>query len=75
MDHLCRRRTCANPWHLDAVSHSENERRKDFRYRQRRITACPRGHALTFALMTPEGGRVCRECLSGYQPLISSSEH
>lgn len=27
LDHLCRRRNCANPDHLEAVSHAENVRR------------------------------------------------
>ena len=27
LDHLCRRRACVNPWHLDPVSHSVNTRR------------------------------------------------
>lgn len=63
-DHLCRRRSCVNPLHLQAVDRSENERRKSFRYRQRRISACPAGHSLVDAMVTPEGGRVCRECLA-----------
>jgi len=27
LDHLCRVRHCANPWHLEVVSHQENVRR------------------------------------------------
>ena len=27
LDHLCRVRGCANPWHLEAVTHAENVRR------------------------------------------------
>lgn len=27
LDHLCHRRCCSNPWHLEAVSHTENVRR------------------------------------------------
>lgn len=62
LDHLCRRRACCAPHHLEAVDQSENERRKSWRYRARR-THCPRGHALNVnAIVTPEGGRVCRQC-------------
>jgi hypothetical protein len=62
LDHLCRRRHCCAPHHLEPVDHSENERRKLWRYRARR-TLCPRGHAMASnAIVTPEGGRVCRQC-------------
>jgi hypothetical protein len=27
LDHLCRNRSCCNPWHLEAVTHAENVRR------------------------------------------------
>jgi hypothetical protein len=27
LDHLCRNRACANPWHLEPVTRSENQRR------------------------------------------------
>lgn len=62
LDHLCRRRMCVAPHHLEPVTKDENEKRKMWRYRAKRTT-CPRGHALaTSAIVTPEGGRVCREC-------------
>lgn len=62
LDHLCRRRNCRAPHHLEPVDQGENERRKSWRYRARR-TKCPRGHDLTItAIITPEGGRVCRTC-------------
>lgn len=62
LDHLCRRRSCVNPAHMEPVQRSENERRKAWRYRVRRKT-CPCGHDLfTNALRTPEGGHVCRAC-------------
>lgn len=60
LDHLCRRRDCVNPAHLEAINASEQERRKLWRYRARRMKQCPRGHALT--LRTVEGGKLCREC-------------
>ncbi|HEY1554847.1 MAG TPA: HNH endonuclease [Kofleriaceae bacterium] len=61
-DHLCRLRLCVAPHHLEPVTKDENERRKSWRYRVR-IARCPAGHDLKlFAIVTPEGGRVCREC-------------
>lgn len=62
LDHLCRRRHCQALHHLELVTRAENEKRKSWRYRARR-THCPRGHELaTTAIVTPEGGRVCRQC-------------
>jgi len=62
LEHTCRRRACCAPWHLEAVTRSENEKRKSFRYRVKR-THCPRGHELAInRVVTPEGGIVCRAC-------------
>lgn len=63
LDHLCRRPRCVNDEHLEAVTKSENERRKSLRYRLQRRT-CRRGHVLDEAsrLMTPEMGVLCRAC-------------
>ena len=62
LDHLCRRRHCVALHHLEPVKQSENELRKSWGRRARR-THCPRGHELaTNAVVTPEGGRVCRAC-------------
>lgn len=61
IDHLCRRRNCCALHHLELVTRAENEKRKSWRYRARRTT-CPRGHSMQFALVTPEGGRLCRTC-------------
>lgn len=62
LDHLCRRRHCVALHHLELVTRSENELRKSWRYRARRVL-CPRGHQLAIhAVVTPEGGRVCRAC-------------
>src|SRR5690348_15795085 len=36
LDHLCRRRHCCAVHHLEAVTQSENERRKSWSYRARR---------------------------------------
>jgi hypothetical protein len=63
IDHVCRRVLCVNPEHLEAVTKSENERRKSMRYRLQR-KQCSRGHRLdeVTRLLTPEGGVLCRLC-------------
>lgn len=61
LDHLCRRRNCIALHHLEPVKQSDNERRKLWRHRLRAL--CPAKHDLRLlAVITPEGGRVCREC-------------
>ena len=62
LDHLCRRRSCVRPEHLEPVTRRDNELRKRWRHRVRRPT-CRRGHDMKAnAAITPEGGRVCRIC-------------
>jgi hypothetical protein len=62
LDHLCRRPSCVALHHLEPVTQSENEKRKNWRYRARR-QLCMNGHNLTLnGAITPEGGRVCRAC-------------
>jgi hypothetical protein len=61
LDHICRRRTCVNPDHLDPVTQGENERRKAARYRAK-LLRCPVGHRLVDPMLTPEGGIACRAC-------------
>jgi hypothetical protein len=61
LDHLCRRRRCVAIHHLELVSPSDNERRKLWRHRLRPY--CRVGHDLRLmAIVTPEGGRICRAC-------------
>lgn len=65
IEHECRRRACINVAHLRAVTRGENERRKKWRNRVR-IATCKAGHDLsTAAMVTPEGGRICRVCSKG----------
>lgn len=65
LDHLCRRRLCVNPAHLEAVKPTENQRRKRWGRRSRVVT-CPMGHDMTMQrLRTPEGGVLCRVCNTG----------
>lgn len=62
IDHVCRRRNCLNPSHLEPVTQSVNELRKRLSYRVQ-IRVCKNGHARKrFGLVTPEGGFVCRVC-------------
>jgi len=68
LDHLCRRIRCINARHIEPVTKAENERRKSWAYRCKRKT-CALGHDLSDALVTPEMGRLCRECkLEGRPP-------
>jgi hypothetical protein len=62
LDHVCRNRACVALHHLEAVTKSENERRKSPRYRMRR-QRCAKGHDLNVhRVMTPGDGIVCRAC-------------
>ena len=62
LDHACRNRACCAVAHLEPVSASENERRKSWRYRAG-MKRCKQGHDLKMqAMVTPQGGRVCRQC-------------
>lgn len=62
LDHLCRRPQCVATHHAEPVTKAENELRKSWRYRARRAR-CPQGHDMAVhAVVTPEGGRVCRAC-------------
>ena len=64
LDHLCRVRLCAEPSHLEAVTHGENVRRGN--HAGRRVTHCPQGHPYDAAntYVTKTGGRHCRACTS-----------
>lgn len=65
IDHLCRRKCCVNPAHLEPVTVRENVARA---WAQNRPTHCPRGHEYTPAnsrlVRRANGGvnRMCREC-------------
>lgn len=62
LDHLCRNKACANPAHLEAVTHAENVRRAPFAQR----THCPQGHPYEgdnlYVRPSNPHRRDCREC-------------
>lgn len=68
LDHLCRNRACANPWHLDPVTSAVNSRRglgalnlPDYGSR----THCVNGHAfdqVNTYIHPVTGYRTCRNC-------------
>lgn len=62
LDHLCRRRACVRPAHLEPVKGSINDLRRRWAVRCRR-TRCPNGHDLSTCITTIEGGRLCRVCM------------
>lgn len=55
-DHLCGRKLCCNPTHLESVTLAENARRSAA---QRLKTHCPKGHPYT---RTSYGVRQCEPC-------------
>lgn len=69
IDHLCFKRGCANPQHLDAVTPEENRRRWGVSYRgtkRKPRKRCAQGHKLTHdnIISDPRTGllRGCKQC-------------
>ena len=67
LDHLCRRRDCVNPAHLEPVTNAENVRRGEPAQR----THCPKGHPyagsnlLIKKRVDGRTYRACRVCYHG----------
>lgn len=69
LDHLCKNKTCVNPYHLEPVTHWENGLRSNqisaVNYRK---THCPKGHPLSGDNLVPcekaKGHRKCRTCFN-----------
>jgi hypothetical protein len=66
LDHLCRRRACINPAHLEPVTHAENVRRGNAPTMiVKRTNICKKGlHKLAGdnVIQTSDGCRTCRAC-------------
>lgn len=64
IDHLCRVRHCANPKHLEPVSHADNIRRSDAVMGvNHRKTSCSNGHPFDEKNTRHKNGRrYCRAC-------------
>ena len=65
IDHLCRRRACVNPEHLEPVTNRENAvvRGNHVSAQRKALTHCSLGHAFSEAnTHIYRGGRVCRQC-------------
>ncbi|MFE6530038.1 HNH endonuclease signature motif containing protein [Streptomyces rochei] len=63
LDHLCRRRECVRPDHLDAVTHAENVSRGRAGVNHAVKTHCPAGHVYDEANTRRRNGhRECRAC-------------
>ena len=67
LDHLCRVTECANPEHLEAVTHAENQRRGRRGVLYEIPAECRHGHALVGDNLGPPHGTnrwLCRTCHS-----------
>jgi hypothetical protein len=63
VDHLCRRRHCANPNHLEAVTPRENIMRGNgVAAMNAAKTHCTKGHP--YSHINGQGRRVCRICIN-----------
>lgn len=63
-DHLCRTRSCVNPWHCEPVTHAENLARGQTMNRLHRLKVCARGHDVSGENeIQLSSGRVrCKKC-------------
>jgi hypothetical protein len=61
IEHICRRRNCVALKHMELFTRSQQEKSKYWRNRIKR--KCPNGCDMaSTAMVTPEGGRLCRKC-------------
>jgi hypothetical protein len=64
-DHLCRNKACANPDHLDFVTHRTNVQRGEAGKFKSGRTHCKWGHPFDKenTRIRANGGRACKECM------------
>ena len=65
IDHLCRRRSCVNPAHMEVITNGENVLRGEgASARAARASHCKRGHLLSGEnlYLSPDGRRGCLTC-------------
>lgn len=64
IDHLCRRRDCVRPSHLEAVTHKINIERGNTGLHNKSKTHCPRNHPYNSdnTFINSNGRRICRSC-------------
>lgn len=73
LDHLCRNRACCNPFHLEAVTPSENVRRgMSAGALALRRELCQFGHSFAEHGVVRHGRRVCRTCRIAYMRVYNS---
>lgn len=78
VDHLCRNPSCANPNHLEVVTHAENMRRSPIAIVSINAckTHCLNGHEFTLenTYMVPKtGARMCKACAKERRKRYSES--
>jgi hypothetical protein len=68
LDHGCRNTACVRPMHAEPVTRAQNEKHKSWSNRAKR-TKCKNGHDMrTNAMVTPNGGTICRTCSRSEKP-------
>jgi hypothetical protein len=76
IDHLCRRRNCVNPWHMEPVTNHENILRGlSVMSPKARKTHCVHGHSLEGdnLRLSKDGYRHCRACDRARYPKVRAA--
>jgi HNH endonuclease len=77
LDHLCRRRACVNPYHLEPVPAEVNKARGIKKNRNTGKTHCQNGHPFDAqnTYLTTAGFRKCRICLAAWARSRRAQRH